>query len=174
MNADNETREVTERAKAALEGTTPGPWEVNTEGWALISSDSDSVIHAYFEYAVCECGDEVDGSPHVAVSIEDAEFIAAARMLVSDLVAEIERLCEERIAEGAYLVKVHNERADLLRSQANCNQVLDDLIVRMESADRALSGDALTAARETTRSHLTSKSDGVRVALSYVREARNG
>lgn len=150
MNADNETREVTERAKAALEGTTPGPWEVNTEGWAL------------------------DGSPHVAVSIEDAEFIAAARMLVSDLVAEIERLCEERIAEGAYLVKVHNERADLLRSQANCNRVLDDLIVRMESADRALSGDALTAARETTRSHLTSKSDGVRVALSYVREARNG
>jgi cell division protein FtsB len=134
MNADNETREVTARAKAML----------TTIGYA----EAHGIMQAYPDSSVAE--------------------------VISELVAEIERLREERIAEGAYLVKVHNDRADLLRNQANRNRVLDDLIVRMESADRALSGDALTAARETTRSHLTSKSDSVRQALSYVREARNG
>lgn len=86
--------DVVERSKAVLENTTPGPWEVNREGWACISSGSDSVFHAYVETTCVECDAEITQSMdcHVAISIEDAEFIAQARTLVPELVAEIERL----------------------------------------------------------------------------------
>lgn len=88
MSADD----VVARAKAAQEGTTAAPWEVNREGWACISSGSDSVFHGWVDRECESCGDHVQGDAFVAISIEDAEFIAAARSLVPELVAEIERL----------------------------------------------------------------------------------
>ncbi|AUV61621.1 hypothetical protein PP502_gp56 [Gordonia phage Beenie] len=81
-------------ARRLLQGITPGPWEVNSDGWATISSGPDSVIHAYSEHAVCDCGAEVEGSPGVAISIEDAEFIAAAPALVERLLTELDRVGE--------------------------------------------------------------------------------
>lgn len=86
------TEDLIHRTKTALDGTTDGPWELTPESWAVISSGSDSVFHAYSEHAVCECGEPVDGTPQVAISIEDAEFIVAARTLVPELVHELERI----------------------------------------------------------------------------------
>jgi hypothetical protein len=83
------------RAETLLTGTTPGPWIVNREGWASISSGSDSVIHAYVDYAdYAPDGCENDCQADVACSIEDREFIAAARTLVPELLAEVKRLRE--------------------------------------------------------------------------------
>lgn len=85
--------DVVARAKAVLvEHLTPAPWVVNTEGWAVISSGSDSVFHGYFEGHCGDCGEQVLDAATVAIAIEDAEFIAAARSLVPELVAEVERL----------------------------------------------------------------------------------
>ncbi len=88
--------DVVERAKAALsEHVTSAPWVVNREGWACVSSGSDSVFHAYYEGDCPSCGDEITPvDARVAISIEDAEFIAAARSLVPELVAEVERTRE--------------------------------------------------------------------------------
>lgn len=109
--------DIVDRAKAALADTTDGPWEVNTEGWACISSGSDSVFHAYVETTCIDCDAEITQSMgcHVAISIEDAEFIAQARTLVPELIAEVERLQAARRDESRYLVETHNDRADLLR-----------------------------------------------------------
>ena len=72
---------------------TEGPWEVNgpDEDWAVIHSGPDSVIHAYTVHDPdcegCTCGGDEAG--HVAISVEDAEFIAAARAAVPDLLAAV-------------------------------------------------------------------------------------
>jgi hypothetical protein len=87
-------RDVCDRARQALEETTPEPWVVNNEGWAVISHESDSVLHPYVETTCFECDAEIVQSMgcRVALSIEDLGFIAAARALVPELVAEVERL----------------------------------------------------------------------------------
>lgn len=61
---------IVDRATAVLEGVTPEPWDVR-----------DGFIYPL----AIRCG---LGS----IRIEDAEFIAAARMLMPELVAEVERL----------------------------------------------------------------------------------
>lgn len=84
-------------AKEALAGITPGPWAVNTEGWAAVSSGPDSVIHAACTTFCDECGHEfADPDAFVCVSAEDAEFIAASPDLVSRLADEVERLRDSR------------------------------------------------------------------------------
>ena len=70
---------IEQRTAAATEG----PWEVDgpDEQWAAISSGPDSVIHAYAVHdrdcEGCTCGGDEAG--HVAISVEDAEFIAHTR-----------------------------------------------------------------------------------------------
>lgn len=76
-------RDVVERAKAALEGVTEGPWT-----WT----------HGMDARAM------VLGPDNLRVKLEgyrDAEFIASARSLVPELIAEVERLRaqETRIRE---------------------------------------------------------------------------
>ncbi|QZE10354.1 hypothetical protein SEA_SCOOBYDOOBYDOO_3 [Mycobacterium phage ScoobyDoobyDoo] len=71
--------DVVERAKAALEGTTEGPWT-----WT----------HGMDARAM------VLGPDNLRVKLEgyrDAEFIASARSLVPELIAEVERLTPRRI-----------------------------------------------------------------------------
>ena len=71
--------DITERAKEALEGVTPG-WEVRDE----------------FIYPLSiRCG--VGG-----IWKRDAEFIAAARTLVPELVAEVERLRDQIGSRGKW------------------------------------------------------------------------
>ncbi|AVO21766.1 hypothetical protein SEA_JEON_63 [Mycobacterium phage Jeon] len=87
--------DVVARAKAALEGVTEGPWT-----WT----------HGMDARAM------VLGPDNLRVKLEgyrDAEFIAQARTLVPELVAEVERLRAEKlgleISESNLLVELRNE-----------------------------------------------------------------
>ncbi|APU93074.1 hypothetical protein SEA_BUBBLES123_77 [Mycobacterium phage Bubbles123] len=74
--------DVVERAKAALEGTTEGPWiaEYSSEqGNCVIPHDAESTREAV-------------ATTHLYHQRADAEFIASARSLVPELIAEVERL----------------------------------------------------------------------------------
>ena|SRR5699024_1790863 len=64
---------------------TKGPWDHTVE-WAEIGSGSDSVIHGY-GYAHCDgCDEEIEGvDARVALSPDDAEFIALARTALPQL-----------------------------------------------------------------------------------------
>lgn len=98
----SQVRDVVERAKAALEGTTEGPWGTNgsmiAAGLVKVSRgvtrfkqsiaemDDDAYLDKYED-------DEFDGEyPPFEQKISDAEFIAQARTLVPELIAEVERL----------------------------------------------------------------------------------
>lgn len=77
------TDDVTDRARAALEGVTRGPWTVVSGAWGNVWHFPE--------------GDHNDGRPTVVVRVggmteADSTFIAAARSLVPELLAEVERL----------------------------------------------------------------------------------
>ena len=77
--------DVVARAKAALEGVTPGPWEVVADHDHMTGETSYHLPHIerYREYR---------NSVFVGTDMALAEFIASARSLIPELVAEIERL----------------------------------------------------------------------------------
>lgn len=86
--------DVVARAKAALEGVTAGPWSWRFEGRDGRGDDalvSRSVTISGYPARVLS-GEWQDEGGGVAVGSADAEFIAAARSLVPELVAEVERL----------------------------------------------------------------------------------
>ncbi|QAY05722.1 hypothetical protein SEA_FUSHIGI_74 [Mycobacterium phage Fushigi] len=77
------------RAKAALESVGDGPWAIDSE-------DGEPIIHEAHHYDSADEWYDVD-SPNGGwvAHCEDlpvAEFIAAARTLIPELVAEVERL----------------------------------------------------------------------------------
>ena len=88
-------RETLARIRAQADAATEGPWEVNgpDRPWATISHGSDSILHAYEQHHPycegCECGDP---RSEVALSDEDAEFIAAARTDVPALLDALEKV----------------------------------------------------------------------------------
>lgn len=88
------SEDVVERAKAVLEGTTPGPWEADldphgeTRGIWPTGPGEQIVIGAYV------ANDGFDSNCWADGSDEDLRFIAQARTLVPELVAEAERLRE--------------------------------------------------------------------------------
>lgn len=93
-NPTPDARDVVARAKAALEDVTVGPWEV-----------TGGVVWCGQVIAVPDPSDPTGQTPMPELLQEkicdtapgaDAEFIAAARSLVPELVAEVERL---RMAE---------------------------------------------------------------------------
>lgn len=70
--------DVVERAKAALEGVTRGPWRVGKRKWIGVVLTPHGCVWNPNR-------GEVNNPP-------DGEFIAQARTLVPELVAEVERL----------------------------------------------------------------------------------
>lgn len=71
--------DIITRAEAALEGVTDGPWVAEysgEQGNCVIPHDAQSTREA-----VC--------TTHLYYQVADAEFIAAARQLVPELVAEL-------------------------------------------------------------------------------------
>lgn len=86
-------RETLNRIRKQADAATEGPWEVNgpDQPWATISHGSDSVLHAYEQHHPycegCECG---DSRSEVALSDEDAEFIAHARTDVPWLLEQVD------------------------------------------------------------------------------------
>lgn len=77
--------------EARVNAATEGPW-VLTEDWAYIAHGPDSVIHGYYDGECPACGDEFTDDASVALSAEDATFIAHARADVPALIAEVRRL----------------------------------------------------------------------------------
>lgn len=77
--------ELVDRAKTRLEGVTEGPWVISDQddGTASVWSDG-SIIFA-----------DESGYRGGFAALPDAEFVAAARQLVPELIAEVERLQAE-------------------------------------------------------------------------------
>lgn len=88
--------DLVERAKAALEGVTEGPWETRSDYMELTR-----VVHSgeaeFALFLCCDCGVEAGAGEG-----RDAEFIAAARTLVPELVAEVERLRQQLLLVHLY------------------------------------------------------------------------
>lgn len=99
------TNDIVDRAKAALAGVTPGPWTHHTAP----SADSDETPAQYCANTLAGNGDPLhvltaaSPDPRFAyvvpaltgdgpTSAINAEFIAQARELVPELIAEVERL----------------------------------------------------------------------------------
>ncbi|ATN88691.1 hypothetical protein SEA_DEMSCULPINBOYZ_96 [Mycobacterium phage Demsculpinboyz] len=106
-------RDVVERAKAALEALgDKGPWTIDSE-------DGEPIIHEAHHYDSTDEWYDVDGANGGWVAhCEDlpvAEFIAQARSLVPELIAEVERLTAalaELHPEGSYREYVPAYRAE--------------------------------------------------------------
>lgn len=124
--------DIVERAREALDGTTPGPWEASHERspeWEF------SVVRPV---AVTDAPETLG----LVTSRRDADFIAATPQLVHELCVEVERLREERSDQVKDLGKAldiaeaqRNEaRAEAYRLhiQRDCAQV------EWEASDRAL------------------------------------
>jgi hypothetical protein len=86
-------RDVVDRAKAALEGVTPGPWNRHDFGHGGESEPSSIVVYAgeKFDWQAIYDGDFVFSTcAWDAQQDADAHFACAARSLVPELVAELE------------------------------------------------------------------------------------
>lgn len=83
--------DITDRAKATLEGTTDGPWEADldphgeTRGIWPTSPGEEIIIGEYI------ANDEFDSNRWAGGSDQNLRFMAAARTLVPELIAEVER-----------------------------------------------------------------------------------
>lgn len=95
--------DVVGRAKAALEGVTEGPWATNDLliGCELVREAPGVTSYKYAIAQMDEDAYDEDGGPGVYDGVvyrpfeqmeADAEFLAASRQLVPELVAEVERL----------------------------------------------------------------------------------
>ncbi|ASZ74453.1 hypothetical protein I5H97_gp079 [Mycobacterium phage Wachhund] len=102
--------DVVERAKAALEGVTEGPWETSVHAMPGATVDEwyvREITHTFDPNMHRLNVLKVRGATHAArqccwpPTVADAEFIASARSLVPELIAEVERLRaqETRIRE---------------------------------------------------------------------------
>lgn len=81
-----EWREVTDNPEV-----TAAPWSME-EDWAYIASGSDSVIHGYYEGDCPACGDEIQDDASVALSGENAAFIATSRTAMPALLTAVENV----------------------------------------------------------------------------------
>lgn len=104
--------DVVERAKTALEDTTPGPWEADldphgeTRGIWPTGPGEEIVIGNYVRADGFESVDWAGGSD------EDLRFIAQARTLVPELVAEVGRL--RRVVDALKVVIEHVDDKDMV------------------------------------------------------------
>ena len=87
--------DVVARAKAALEGVTEGPWNCHDFGHYGDSEPSSIVIYAgdkFDWHAVCDGDLLFSTAAWDAQEDTDARFVCAARSLIPELVAEVEKL----------------------------------------------------------------------------------
>lgn len=106
--------DITARARAALEGVTEGPWEtIYHQHDTSYPSDTYHVITERTGDLIAEADDESRSydEPHAEFG-RDAQFIAAARTLVPELLAEVERQRGGREVERGML---HSAAAEINR-----------------------------------------------------------
>lgn len=88
--------DVVARAKSALEGVTSGPWVWDDTDEELVSQTTQAVLPSGGTYPAVVLAGVWHNDDTAGVWAEDADaaFIAAARHLVPELVAEVKRLRE--------------------------------------------------------------------------------
>ncbi|QAX93062.1 hypothetical protein SEA_REDRAIDER77_11 [Mycobacterium phage RedRaider77] len=133
--------DVVERAKAALEALgDKGPWTIDSE-------DGEPIIHEAHHYDSTDEWYDVDGANGGWVAhCEDlpvAEFIAQARLLVPELVAEVERLRAQEtrireLAERAATVRAWSEPDGPTCDEANAlNALGEDILAALDTEEEA-------------------------------------
>ncbi|AWG57392.1 hypothetical protein [Mycobacteroides abscessus] len=125
--------ELVDRAKASLEGVTPGPWEISDQddGTASVWSDGRIIF-----------ADE-SGFRGGFAALPDAEFIAAARQLVPELIEAVEFLEQaadhwKSLWQGTVedSTKVIQERDEALREvEALKNRAIPETVTRIDMID---------------------------------------
>jgi len=78
-------RDVCDRARQALEGVTPGPWEIESHT-DMMTRETDYWLVEIARWR------SYRNNVNVGADLPLAEFIAAAPELIRDLLAEVERL----------------------------------------------------------------------------------
>ncbi|WP_165803292.1 hypothetical protein [Mycobacteroides abscessus] len=121
--------ELVDRAKASLEGVTGGPWETRPGATGDPTTTSASVHSGHRSILVSS-----DGYHYGYADKADARFIAAARQLVPELIAEVERLQAESahwksLWQGTveYSTKIIQERDEALREVEKLRRAVDVL-----------------------------------------------
>ncbi|QDM57461.1 hypothetical protein SEA_MAHAVRAT_77 [Mycobacterium phage Mahavrat] len=129
--------DVVERVKAALEALgDKGPWTIDSE-------DGEPIIHEAHHYDSTDEWYDVDGANGGWVAhCEDlpvAEFIAQARTLVPELVAEVERLRAQEtrireLAERVAEVRAWSEPDGPTCDEANAlNALGEDILAALDT-----------------------------------------
>lgn len=147
--------DIIERAEAALEGTTPGPWEpIYHQHDTSYPSDTYNVITELTGDLVAEVDDESRGyeEPHGDFG-RDAHFIAAARTLVPDLVAalksaraELAQAVEDWGANDELVLAENARLADELKAARAENDRLRELANTMAN-ENGMCWNSITARR---------------------------
>ncbi|AXH69201.1 hypothetical protein SEA_RYADEL_104 [Mycobacterium phage Ryadel] len=127
--------DVVARAKAALEGVTEGPWETRVHAMPGATVDEWYVreITHTFDPSMHRLNVlKVRGATHAArqccwpPTVADAEFIASARSLVPELIAEVE-LKSAQLAEWRAQYDAINAENERLRAQeARIRELCED------------------------------------------------
>ncbi|QSM04611.1 hypothetical protein PROPHIGD54-2_11 [Mycobacterium phage prophiGD54-2] len=114
--------ELITRAKASLEGVTEGPWETRPGLDADPTTTSASVHSGHRSILVSS-----DGYHYGYADKADARFIAAARQLVPELIAEVEFL-EPEVAHWKSMWKDTVEYADkVIQERDEALRVLEEI-----------------------------------------------
>ena len=137
-------RDVCDRARQALDGITDGPWEIESHK-DMMSGETDYWLVEIAQWR------SYRNNVNVGADLPLAEFIAAARTLVPELVAEVERdrarLAEWRAQYEA--IDAENEHLrDLTQAQNGYNAQMTDERDRWKSLWRQNTETAATALRE--------------------------
>lgn len=140
---DASMSELVDRAKASLEGVTPGPWK-----WSdyrvpdLMGRAGDPESYEYDTEVLeaehgGECGCRSSCTLELNVKKEDREFIATARQLVPELIAEVERLQAESAHWKALWQGTVKDSTKVIQERDEALRTLDKVT---ESWKRLLAG----------------------------------
>lgn len=145
MTGTPDLADLLARARSALEGVTPGPWEpFYHPGGTSYPSDSWNVITARTGDTVAEVDDEIRDyeEPHGEFG-RDAQFIAAARQLVPELIAEVERL--RRVTDIIDPDSVYREQRDEARTRL---AAMEQAVTRVRELHRKLNWETCSECKE--------------------------
>ncbi|MDG5773909.1 hypothetical protein [Mycolicibacterium fortuitum] len=112
--------DVVQRAKAVLEGITDGPWIAEysgEQGNCVIPHDAQSTREAV-------------ATTHLYHQLADAEFIAQARTLVPELVAEVERLRSYKSLPPGWVWQDYYSPDDVCKIRAEYEAEIEQLKAR--------------------------------------------
>jgi hypothetical protein len=113
--------DILERARASLEGVTPGPWYTN--------EDTSSAEYYVFTHKKRAWDDTVNsqGYDGAISSLPDAKFIAWTRTGVPALIAELTKAREERDANKKLVAELNEMDCDVIVERDHYEEVIGSL-----------------------------------------------